>query len=122
MLELIDWRETKDHNVEVLNDTVDYYRYFDATVQAEFLYDCVNETIQRIIPDELNYLVSYDKFKTIIEDEFEMPDKMIALLVNFLEQNHGVLSKRAKEKEFNSLSDEEIHKIGKIYNEAFKPG
>lgn len=122
LLELIDWRETKDHNVEVLNDTVDYYRYFDATVQAEFLYDCVNETIQRIIPDELNYLVSYDKFKTIIEDEFEMPDKMIALLVNFLEQNHGVLSKRAKEKEFNSLSDEEIHKIGKIYNEAFKPG
>jgi hypothetical protein len=25
-----------DHNVEVLNGTVDFYRYFDATKQAEF--------------------------------------------------------------------------------------
>jgi hypothetical protein len=49
-----------------------------------------------------------------------MPDKMIALLVKFLEQNHGVLSTRAKEKEFNSLSEEEIHKIEKIFAEAFK--
>ena len=120
LLDLIDWKETKDHNVEVMNETIDYYRYFDATAQAEFLYDCVNETIQRIIPDEVNYLLSYDEFKTRVEDEFEMPDRMIALLVKFLEQNHGVLSVRAKEKEFNSLSDEEVCKIEKIYAEAFK--
>jgi Fic family protein len=120
LLDFIDWKETKDHNVEVLNETIDYYRYFDATAQAEFLYDCVNETIQHIIPDEVNYLSSYDEFKYRIEDEFEMPDKMIALLVKFLEQNHGVLSTRAKEKEFNSLSEEEIHKIEKIFAEAFK--
>ncbi|MBW6490088.1 MAG: Fic family protein [Lentimicrobium sp.] len=120
LLDFIDWKETKDHNVEVLNETIDYYRYFDATSQAEFLYDCVNETIQHIIPDEVNYLTSYDEFKYRIEDEFEMPDRMIALLVKFLEQNHGVMSNRAKDKEFSCLSDEEIHKIEKIYAEAFK--
>jgi hypothetical protein len=65
--------------------------------------------------------LSYDKFKYRIEVEFEMPDRMIALLVKFLEQNHGVLSVRAKEKEFNSLSEEEIYKIEKIYAEAFTP-
>ncbi len=121
LLDFIDWKETKDHNVEVLNETIDYYRYFDATAQAEFLYDCVNETIQYIIPNEVSYLLSYDKFKYRIEVEFEMPDRMIALLVKFLEQNHGVLSVRAKEKEFNSLSEEEIYKIEKIYAEAFTP-
>lgn len=120
LLNFIDWKETKDHNVEVLNETIDYYRYFDATAQAEFLYHCVNETIQHIIPDEVNYLTSYDEFKYRIDDEFEMPDRMIALLVKFLEQNHGVLSNCGKEKEFSSLSDEEIHKIEKIYAEAFK--
>ncbi len=120
LLDFIEWKETKNHNVEVLNETIDYYRYFDATAQAEFLYDCVNETIQHIIPDEVNYLSYYDEFKNSIEDEFEMPDRMIALLVKFLEQNHGVLSGRAREKEFKSLSDEEIHKIEKIYAGAFK--
>lgn len=120
LLDFIDWKETKDHNVEVLNETIDYYRYFDATAQAEFLYDCVDETIQQIIPDEVNYLTNYDEFKYRIDDEFEMPDRMIALLVKFMEQNHGVLSNRGKEKEFSRLSDQEIHKIEKIYAEAFK--
>ena len=38
VLPLIKWKPTKDGNVEVLNDTADLYRYFDATPQAEFLY------------------------------------------------------------------------------------
>lgn len=39
LLDFIEWKETKDHNIEVLNETIDFYRYFDATLQAEFLYD-----------------------------------------------------------------------------------
>ncbi len=35
-LGLIEWRSTEKNNVEVLNDTLDLYRYFDATKQAEF--------------------------------------------------------------------------------------
>ncbi len=30
-LELIEWKPTRDNNVEVLNETIDLYRYFDAT-------------------------------------------------------------------------------------------
>ena len=41
LLNFIEWKETSGHNVKVLNDTIDFYRYFDATRQAEFLYDCV---------------------------------------------------------------------------------
>jgi hypothetical protein len=37
VLDFIQWKETAGHNVEVLNETIDYYRYFDATPQAEFL-------------------------------------------------------------------------------------
>src|SRR5699024_3742261 len=39
-LNFIEWEATPDGNVEILNDTIDLYRYFDATKQAEFLYDC----------------------------------------------------------------------------------
>lgn len=115
ILDFIDWKETKGHNIEVLNNTIDYYRYFDATKQAEFLYDCVNDTIENIIPQEIAYLQKYDAFKKYIEEEFEMPDSTIALLVRFLEQNEGKLSKRAKEKEFLALSENEITEIESNY-------
>jgi len=120
LLEFIEWKETKDHNVEIINDTLIYYRFFDATEQAEFLYDCVNDTIKNIIPNEVSYLTKYDAFKRFLDDDFEMPDKMIALLVQFLEQNNGHLSKRARENEFISLTDEESEIIEREYRKIFE--
>lgn len=115
LLDLIEWEETKNHNVEVMNETIDFYRYFDATRQAEFLYNCVDDTIRNIIPEEINYLIKYDEFKRYLDDEFEMPDTTVALLIKFLEQNNGKLSKRAREKEFAALSDDEIKEIERNY-------
>jgi len=120
LLDFIDWRETADHNIEVLNDTADYYRYFDCTRQAEFLYDCVKDTIENIIPEEISYLTNYDNFKRYLDDEFEMPDKTVALLVQFLEQNNGRFSKRAREKDFSKLSDNEIMDIERNYSLYFE--
>ncbi len=119
LLDFISWKETEGHNVEVLNDTLDFYRYFDATKQAEFLYDCVDDTLNRVIPQEVNYLLRYDEFKNFIDNEFEMPDKMVAILVRFLEQNNGVLSKRALKKEFSELNKEEITSIQNTYKDIF---
>jgi len=118
-LELIEWQPTNDNNVEVLNETIDLYRYFDATYMAEFLYSCVQQTIDKIIPEEVDYLHKYDEYKYKIEQEFDMPDRMIALLVRFLEQGDGKLSKRAITKEFNMLSEKEIEKAENLYSEIF---
>ncbi len=119
LLDYIDWKETKNHNVEVENDTIDFYRYFDATKQAEFMYDCVQETIEQIIPAEVVFLEKYDAFKREIDDVFEMPDSLVSLLMRFLTQNNGTLSKRAREKEFAALSEMEIAAIEKVYQEIF---
>lgn len=108
LLDHIEWTETKDHNVAVSNETIDLYRYFDATKQAEFLYDCVADTLERVIPEEVSYLQHFDTFKKYLDDQYEMPDKLVALLVRFLEQGSGKLSKRSAEKEFNVLTDIEI--------------
>jgi len=102
-----------------LNDTIDFYRYFDATKMAEFLYSCVQQTIDEIIPEEVDYLRKYDEFKFRIEQSWEMPDKMIALLSRFLEQGEGKLSKRAREKDFQILTDDEIKQIEFVYSEIF---
>jgi len=76
----------------------------------------VNDTIQNIIPNEVAYLTKYDEFKRYLDNEFEMPDKLVALLVQFLEQNNGKLSKRVREKEFVNMADNEV----KIIEEKFK--
>ncbi len=120
ILDLIEWEVTPDHNVTVLNDTLDYYRYFDATKQAEFLFDCVLDTTERIIPEEVSYIIKYDEFKRFIDNQFEMPDNLVSTLVRFLEQNNGSLSNRARNKEFAKLNDKEVKEIEKIYLDIFK--
>ncbi|RLA38987.1 MAG: cell filamentation protein Fic, partial [Gammaproteobacteria bacterium] len=120
LLDFIEWKATKDNNIEVLNETMDYYRYFDATRQAEFLYGCVSDTINNIIPEEVKYLEQYDEFKRFLDDEFEMPDNMVALMVRFLEQNNGKLSKRRRENEFAALTDDEVVDIGSKFQEVFE--
>ncbi len=119
LLDFIEWKTSRDNNVEVLNETADYYRYFDATPQTEFLFDCVDYTINRIIPEEISYLQKYDTMKAWLDNTFEMPDNIVALLIRFLNQNNGTLSNKARKKEFNELTNEEIQKIEKQYKSLF---
>ena len=116
-LEFVDWIPTSDNNVEVLNDTLDLYRYFDATKKAEFLYSCVKYTIEKILPDEIEYLKRYNLMKKYLNDKFDIPDKLINLIVRFLEQNNGKFSEREKNKELKEFGDEELNEIEEEYSQ-----
>jgi len=48
-----------------------------------------------------------------------MPDKTVALIIRFLDQNEGKLSKRAKEKEFTIFNNDEVAEIEKHYQIYF---
>lgn len=119
LLPLIDWKPTAKMNVEVLNDTGDFYRYFDATPHAEFLFECVQRTVEHDLPDEAAFLERYDVFKNRVEAMAEMPASTIDLLFSFLKQNNGQLSNRARAKEFSSLTDNEIEEFEATYQEVF---
>ncbi|MBW8310290.1 MAG: Fic family protein [Candidatus Paracaedibacteraceae bacterium] len=119
LLPLIDWEPTVSMNVHVSNDTADFYRYFDATPQAEFLYACVEKTIQVDLPEEIDFLQRYDAFKQRVTAFLELPSSKLDLLFNFLKQNEGTLSKRALQKEFSALQPEEIDHLEQIYKEIF---
>jgi hypothetical protein len=118
-LEFIDWRATKDGNVEVLNDTADYYRYFDATAHAEFLYQCVKQTVESDLPEEVAYLEAYDRFSGSVQEIVDMPANKIDLLHRFLRQGGGRLSKRARQEEFSAFTDEEADQIEAQYRNWF---
>ena len=119
LLPLIEWRATESNNVDVRNETADFYRFFDATPHAEFLFECVRKTIEEDLPDETEFLRRYDLFRGRLTNFLDMPDRMIDLLFRFLHQNQGRLSKRARAQEFEALADEEADRIERTYREIF---
>lgn len=118
LLPLIAWEPTEKFNVRVLNDTGDFYRFFDATPHAEFLYSCVQKTIEEDLPSETAFLRNYDAFRSQVEAIVDMPDSTIDLLFRFLQQNGGSLSHRARSHEFKALNDDETARIEQVFAET----
>jgi len=122
LMDFIEWQPTPDHNVRVLNDTADLYRYFDCTAEAEFLWECVTRTVEHDLPEEIDYLRRHDEVQRRIMETVEMPDRLAQSLIMFMRQNGGKLAKRRREKEFAALTDAEVIHIEAIYQEVFTDG
>lgn len=123
ILPFIEWEPTERGNVHVLNATGDFYRFFDATPHAGFLFRCVQETIEDDLPRETALLQAYDRFHARVQEVVDMPGNTTDLLFRFLRQNDGRLSKRAREREFAALTDEEAEAVEAIYLEELEtPG
>ncbi len=106
----IQWKPTSEGGIEVTNQTAALYRYFDATPQAEFLYDRVAETIQEDFKKELDFLSIYDASLSAVLTVVDMPDRRASLLVRLCLQNGGRLSPK-KRPLFAELSAEEVSTI-----------
>lgn len=120
LLPFIEWKATASGNVVVTNETAAFYRYFDATAHAEFLYECVAQTVEQDLPEEVHFLEAFDKFSTEVQDIVDMPTATLELLRGFLEQNDGRLSERARKREFKSLTEEEVASVERLFAGAFK--
>ena len=119
-LELIKWEPTADYNVKILNDTIDLYRYYNLTKQAEFLYECVEETIEEIIPKELDYLEKYDRMTNYINSYLSLPNTKVDLLIKLLNQNNGKLSKNKRQSLFDDITEEEVSAIEENFQTIFE--
>ncbi|MCP4698716.1 MAG: Fic family protein [Gammaproteobacteria bacterium] len=119
LMDFIEWRPTPERNVEVLNETADLYRYFDCTEAAEFLYACVERTVEHDLPHEIAYLRRHDEAQRRIMETVEMPDRLAQNLIVFMRQNAGTIPKRRREKEFEALTDDEAQLIEAIYQDVF---
>jgi hypothetical protein len=75
----------------------------------------VENTVERDLPQEVAYLESYDRFVRGVQEFLDMPANTLDLLHRFLQQNEGVLSKRARTKEFQKLTEDEIARIERIF-------
>ena len=119
LFEFIEWRWTWEREIVVGNDTGDLYRYFDATVFAEYLYNCVADTVRRELKDELGFIATFDKAFEAARAIVDMPDRRASLFVRLCMQNGGRLSV-AKRRQFAELDDSEILAMEAVIQEAIR--
>ena len=106
----IDYEMHQDGSLVVNNETVHLYRFWDATAFAEYLYDCVAETIRTDLKEEIGFLRVFDGAIRATMEIVDMPDRRASLLVRLILQNNGRLS-QIKRSSFPELEDEEISAI-----------
>jgi hypothetical protein len=99
-----------DEQMVVSNETADLYRYFDATSQTEYLFDCIEDAIRRDLRAELDFLKFRDAAVKAVMEIVDMPNQRATLLVRMIHQNNGKLLEE-KRQQFAELTDEEIEKI-----------
>jgi hypothetical protein len=103
----VQYKLDADQNMTVANETAGLYRFFDATPQAEYLFDCIEEIIGRDLNQELNFLKFFDAAMKAVMGVVDMPNQRASLLIRLIHQNKGKLSKEKRDA-FSELSDEEI--------------
>lgn len=89
-------------------DTLGYYQYIDCTAIAEYLFECLETTINTQLPKELLFLVSYDKTKSALQNIVDMPDNKIDLFIALAVQNKGHIAASKRSNIFFMLTDREV--------------
>lgn len=114
---LIKYEMDDQQRLTVLSSTDKLYRYYDATPQAEYLYEAVAETIRKDLREEIEFLEVFDKAMAAVKMIVDMPNARASLLTRFILQNHGTLSAK-KRRQFPELRDEEITRIEEAIRRA----
>ena len=113
----IDYKMDSEQRIAVLNETGDLYRYFDGTMQAEYLFACIEDTIGRDLKRELDFLKFFDSSMKAVMEIVDMPNQRAALLIKLIHQNKGRLS-NSKRVSFSEISEEEIQRIETAIRDA----
>lgn len=101
------------------NDAL-YFRYFDATDQASFLYWALERTVEQDLEEEIAYLLGFDTARTALKDTLDWPAHSLDLFIRLVHQNQGSLSNTKRQSHFNWMTDEEVMRSEAAVMEAFE--
>lgn len=114
LLNVIGDYELNDEGVlTVKNDTRFFYQYIDFTFYAEYLFSCIDKTIEEDFRDELLFIEKYDRTKKSIQSIVDMPDFKIDRAIRCIAENNGKLGSKIRRTYFKELSDAKVTAIEK---------
>ena len=120
LLPLVEYKLDARGKMKVLNETRDFYRYVDCTLMAELLFGFVEETIERELPAEIQFLQQYDIARRLMREVLDLPNRTADLFLRLCVQNQGRLSKtKRKLPDFTKLTADEMVQLEEAVIEAF---
>jgi len=111
---LIDFVSHDDTSIDVLNETVNLYRYFDATRMAEYLYACVDATIEGELKVELETISAFSHARKAIDAAFDLPEKQKNLFLKICWQGNGKISKAKRKSQFSMFEESELDAMERL--------
>lgn len=114
----VDFLLNENGEMLVQNETGDFYRYMDMTSQAEYLFQTIEETLNKEFAEEIKTVLQFSRAREAIDDVVEMPDKLANLFVHSVYEL-GRLSSNKREKFFAMLKDEEIAEMETRVKQVF---
>jgi len=118
--QLVEYSLDELARMTVHNDTADWYRYIDMTVQAEALCDFVIQAVESELVEELDFLANYDSTKKALQDVIDMPDRLIDLFIRICLENNGRLFANKRKSHFDFLSDDELFSMENVIRENYE--
>lgn len=100
------------------NDAV-YFRFFDATEQAEFLYQSLERTVEQDLQQEIDFLLGFDKARQQLNHLLDWPNHSLELFIRLVHQNSGTLSSNKRNSHFDWMTEQEITDAEAIVQHAF---
>jgi hypothetical protein len=98
-----------------------YFRYFDATEQAQYLYYALDRTVSHELPQEIDFLLGFDRARAVLNTLADWPAHSADLFIRVVHQNEGRLSAAKRESRFSWMSAAEIAAAEAAVVEAFAP-
>ena len=100
------------------NDAI-HFRYFDATEQASFLYDALEQTVEKDLDAEISYLLGFDRAEHALSAIFDWPAHSLETFILVVHQNNDRLSLTKRKSHFHWMTDAEVARFENIVARAF---
>lgn len=119
LLDRTEWNPDTPNVPATGNDAI-YYRFFDATPQAEFMYRALCRTVEEDLQKEVEFLLGFDRARTRLNDIYDWPGQSLDIFIRVVHQNDNKLSKTKRGSHFDWMTDEEIKTSEAIVAVEFK--
>ncbi len=100
------------------NDAV-YFKYFDATEQAEFLYKALERTVEEDLQQEIDFLLGFDRARQKLNQLLDWPNHSLELFIRVVHQNDGKLSRNKRQSHFDWMTEDEVIEAEDVVQNAF---
>jgi hypothetical protein len=96
------------------------YAHWDGDAAAAFVTACAEGALEQSLIEETLFIQAYDNAYEQIDKEFDLPNRTINLLIQWIRQNNGRMPERRRNAaELILLKPEQIARIEAIVADSF---